>query len=158
MSSNVEQPRSQLGASRANAGSTKSGMDNIERTMQSSPSGRGKLPSRGAVTVTSLQDALKLHNIPGKGSNFSQHEQGLNMAARQSKSSSYFNKNQQPQYMDQDYAIDAEFIQAEDLLRQKQQQLLDNPQVKSSMTSNIKSIMQNQDKTLLTTSSRLLSS
>jgi hypothetical protein len=45
--------------------------------------------------------------------------------------------------MDQDYAIDAEFIQAEDLLRQKQQQLLDNPQVKSSMTSNIKSIMQN---------------
>ena len=44
----------------------------------------------------------------------------------------------------------------EENVRSKQSQILSNPQVRTSMTTNIRNIMRNQDKGLLTTSTRLL--
>ena len=41
-------------------------------------------------------------------------------------------------------------------VRSKQNQILQNPQLRTSMTTNIRNIMRNQDKGLLTTSTRLL--
>ena len=52
--------------------------------------------------------------------------------------------------------IDGEMDTIPEHVRQKQNQILHNPAMRTSMTTNIRNIMRNQDKGLLTTSTRLL--